>query len=256
MLIDHIYAPNRLSETFVMYNGSTRAPLLYADLNWRDILKKGCENCCACKHAIDGLRIPILSGSVSEDGSLRPNGGPVATMVFEWPYCEMPCPCCCYLPTFKAQMVAEDTGPPIANFLSEGGMKYCPFCIPDAPIVMTDGNGQPMTTLAGTTQPCCNLCKDDSFPRPGNDGSMLQRYWVDACGSGPGQPVGFRRIPICFCPCSGPPVTMQTYEITNRCQASPAVWAGASLFEAMAYPYHTQGGGGGDGGGGGGGGGG
>jgi hypothetical protein len=253
--VDHILSPSLFSETFVMFDGETRAPLMYADVNWKEVMKQGCKNCSTCKHGFDGLRIPVFEGSVENTkGALSPSGPAVATMVLEWPCCDQPAVCCCYLPTFKAQVVSGTSGPPIANFLSEGGMKFCPCCIDDAPIVVTDGEGAQIMQLAGAQIPCCNCCKDDSYPRLANDGSLMQRYVIDQCGSGPGEPVGFRRMPQCFCPCSGPPVTLQTYEISNNCKAKPEVWVALALFEATAYPYHKSGGGGGDGGGGGGGG--
>ena len=253
--VDQIYAPKRMSETWVLSSVATQ--LMYADVNWKEVAKQGCKNCSNCKHSMDGLRIPIVEGSVDiSTGALLSRGAPTATLVLEWPCCDAPAICCAYLPTFKAQLVAGDSGEPIAHFVSEGGMKYCPLCNADAAIVVTDGKGALITQLEGTKQPCCNLCEDDSFPRlSAVDGTLLQRYFLDVCANGPAKPIGFRRIPVCFCPCYGKPVAVQTYDIANHCGASPEVWVALTVFEAAAYPYHKGGGGGGDGGGGGGGGG-
>ena len=107
--VDHIYSPSRLSETWVLFRGKSQAQMMYADANWKQVMKQGCKALTKCRHPIDGLRIPIVQGSVDgSTGSLSPNGKATATLVFEWPCCANPLPCCCYLPTLKAQVVSGD----------------------------------------------------------------------------------------------------------------------------------------------------
>ena len=117
--------------------------------------------------------------------------------------------------------------------------------MPDNPIVVTNGQGQLITQLEGTkTKAPCNLCEDQTFPRlSAADGTLMQRYWLDPCGSGPAEPMGFRRVPLCcascYPACTGSPATVQTYEITNNCEAQPEVWTALSVFETFAYPYQA-----------------
>jgi hypothetical protein len=123
--VDHIFVPNRFSETYVMFDGEKK-PMMYADVNWKALMKKGCANMAKCKHPIDGLRVPVLEGSVENTkGDMNPTGQAVATLVFEWPCCATPV--CCYLPTLKAQVVSGDSDAPIANFVSEGGPGFFPL---------------------------------------------------------------------------------------------------------------------------------
>jgi len=93
----------------------------------------------------------------------------------------------------------------------------------------------------------------------GEPGAGMTRAWLQPCASGDGRnPVQHQRMPCCFCPMCGPPVTAQTYTIklpTSKAPLPPEVWFASAIFEELVYPYHKQDGGGdgGDGGGGGGG---
>ena len=142
-----------IGEMWVMYTDGK------ADLATEITSKMVLKNMGCCKNPLNGLEIPIYTGTVDKTGQMQ--GSRVATMLLEFPLCVAPG---CHQP--MSAVVKRDAGSAVLGRLDSTGIALCPQCCEDDPLHVTL-TGAPSVDFAGTTIPCC-ICpnEDVEIKRP------------------------------------------------------------------------------------------